>query len=669
MAPSRQELVALVRQLAATPPGQRLALAPRALPLLADSKIPVATRIIGTARLLQLLPDRPGIVRRLTRALTAGLSPSRALERLRQVQHQLERTTALDELIEERERQVRMICPQCRIRLPFSDMVKHLWEVHELIVSRGRPLPLSWVIQEQQRHYLATGDAESLDRIAMLTGPTGLRKWLAQLVLSPDELALLQQAAAEKGAGICPGCFAEKPMPNSRLPKPLVLAKGRLAGENIIVEERSGRWFRRIRIQTGGTIRLDRLYTLTARGFAAVMCLVIFLIAIVMPTWWLSFIVLATALLVFGFAERLLAAVTPNDRVIDLAWSELVPEMTERAGSVCWLTRLCRASLDVGDPEVRGYWLRSVINRAAREAHNSELELQLFAAASVLQMTDESHYGRDRTAGIASLAARGLRGELPATFAESVVAVTLDVHPSPGELNRLRILLNEAAFEAGFVPQDFLDLWAGAPALGQVMAFDLPHRLALLFGLWQGRRQRRWESVAPAQTVFELANTAPHIATDLLTRYPDLLLVHLPPAEIEQLVGPLCVCSRGVAVGESILADVESRIELADGGRVLVLGRHKLHLQRQMPLEFLNVIRGYLRYWAKDLVESLEGSLGRGNTTLPHRLVRQLAQVCPSCGAVATIHCGALGRRLDSSSPSEVRPQLKKPSEPTPPQR
>src|SRR4051794_10962291 len=111
----RPALVALVVRMAATPRAQRPPLLLQLLPLLSDSRLPETVRISAAARALRLVPDRERPVRRIARALTTGLSPSRALDRLRQLQHQIEKCEVLDALIDRRERRVKLACPRCRI--------------------------------------------------------------------------------------------------------------------------------------------------------------------------------------------------------------------------------------------------------------------------------------------------------------------------------------------------------------------------------------------------------------------------------------------------------------------------------------------------------------------------------------------------------------------------
>ena len=111
----RQALIALVTQMAAAPRAERPALLLQLLPLLGDTSLASPVRVAAAARVLRLVPDRTRPVRRIARALTQGLSPSRGLEQLRQLQHQIEKCEALDAFINQREQRVRLACPRCRV--------------------------------------------------------------------------------------------------------------------------------------------------------------------------------------------------------------------------------------------------------------------------------------------------------------------------------------------------------------------------------------------------------------------------------------------------------------------------------------------------------------------------------------------------------------------------
>ena len=128
---TRREFSALIARLAVVPRAERSPILSRLLPYLANPEIPPPLRIGAAARALKVLPDRDRPVRRIARALTTGLSRSRALERLWHLQHQVETCESLDRFIDEREKRLRLKCPRCDARLPRGEMVGHLWHVHE----------------------------------------------------------------------------------------------------------------------------------------------------------------------------------------------------------------------------------------------------------------------------------------------------------------------------------------------------------------------------------------------------------------------------------------------------------------------------------------------------------------------------------------------------------
>ncbi len=92
---------------------------------------------------------------------------------------------------------------------------------------------------------------------------------------------------------------------------------------------------------------------------------------------------------------------------------------------------------------------------------------------------------------------------------------------------RLRILVADQAFEAGFEVADLLGAGQMAPALAALLRISDPDGLAALRLLWSLRPTRPWFRCGLSRTVFELA-TEPQSA-ELLASYPDLLLVQDSP--------------------------------------------------------------------------------------------------------------------------------------------
>ena len=333
---------------------------------------------------------------------------------------------------------------------------------------------------------------------------------------------------------------------------------------------------------------------------------------------------------------------------MDEAWRRLAPGAAERDDATRFLTRLCLASLGRGDPESRAKMLAVVAARAAGRADDSDAELQLLAAAGVLQIEDGARFGRDAVAGIADLAAIGLRGDRSSDFAEFVVGAYLARARDEGDLARLRVMLVAGVFKAGLVPRDLRDLWAGAPNLRRAMAVEPSHRLGLLFGLWRTRAAKAWESVANATTVFDLARRLPRTAAGVLARYPDLLLYHRPEPAAEVLIGPVLVCARGVAVGDELAADPDAEVRLAGGGRELVFGRHRIAVARRLPEEFAETVRGWLGFRAEVLLPFLDGYLAPGSPEVARRVLGPFCRKCLARGVVSVVGRGAAGKKQNN---------------------
>jgi hypothetical protein len=264
----------------------------------------------------------------------------------------------------------------------------------------------------------------------------------------------------------------------------------------------------------------------------------------------------------------------------------------------------------------------------------------------VLQVEDLSRYGRDVVAGIAALAADGFSGVLPADYAEFVVGCYLARPRDPGDLARLRVLLIGAAFDARLVPRDLLDIWAGAPNLARAMALEPAHRLGLLHGLWRTRAAKAWEAVAPADTVFELARTAPPTAARILARFPDLLVFHRPQPTVEELVGPVLVCARGVSVGGYLTADPDAEVRLAEEGHELIFGRHRLETARQLPADLPVLLTKWLQFRAEVLIPFIDGYLSAGSADVAQRVLGPFCRRCRACETISAVARGAIGRAV-----------------------
>lgn len=660
--------------LAAGPPGRRVLLEwvarvradlPESVldqlrPLLSDRKVPASVRILAAARALRSLPDKVEAVEPIARALTRGLSPLRRLERLRQLQHQTEKSRGLDLLIERREKRVKMDCPRCGVRLPRVGMIRHLWNSHGLMLEHGKIRSPHRTVEELHTEHAASHDTTVLDRASLLSDPPALRAWVAAADTPAEDVATLLGAAADHRAGLCPGCFAELPAPLPPLPPPLTLAGGRLAGDGFLVEVGGASWFRTLTVASPTRIFRsgpDGRGALGRRGAATLAAAAVLLAAVAhglflrhpavshLPAVLVLALIAAVVYAVVWYTRKPLP--NPADRAVDAAWTILARRLVKANQAAEWLTRLCRVSPGRGDPVARAGVLKQVTDRAAEGG--TEADVQLLAAAGVLQVEDAARHGRDRVAGIAGVAAAGFRGDQPIGYAEYAAGCFLDLAPAPepGDLARLRTLLLAAAFDAGLNPRNLIDLWAVAPALRRAMAVEPLHRLGLLHGVWTMRPARRWEQVAPAESVFDLCRTSPNISGRLLRDFPDLLLYHRPDPDTFDQLGPVLVCARGVVVGGQMVADPDADVKVVKGGRPggyeLVFGRHRLRLVHRPAGDFAGTVREWLRFRAWALLPLLDNYLAPGSRAVAARVLGPFERRCDHCAAVAAVAVGTVG--------------------------
>jgi hypothetical protein len=628
----------------------------RVVPHLEAKAIPANLRVAAAARLIRDLPDKPDAIRHVVKGITSGLSPLRGIERLRHLQHQIEKGRALDHLIDRREQRVKVDCPRCKQRLPRVEMVKHLWYAHGLFLNDGKVLGADRLIEAQREAFAATGDPAALDRAALLAGDTRdtfLREWTAGSNPPAEDTAPLRAAAGEHRCGLCPACLTEVPEPLPPVPAPLAVADGRLAGDGYAVEVGGARWFRSVRVTTpekvlkAGPDRRARM--VSPRGLGTILAALVLLgaaaAALTLPRELappfpvaVGGSVLAAA--VYGVVclyRRPLAP--PDDRAVDAAWSVLGRRFLQRDTGTRFLTRLCRSSVGRGGPVERVAMLNKVVERARKTADESNAALHLLAAARVLQVEDA---GRDRLAGIAALAAEAFRGDLPAGFAEHVV--TCFEPRDATDAIRLKMLLIAAAFDGGLRPRDLIDLWGVAPGLRKAMAVEPLHRLGLLYGLWALRNIRRWEKVGKADSVFDLARGP--VGGRFLRQFPDLLLAHDLDPDSEADLGPVLVCGRGVAVGGAMVSNPDAEIRVVKGPRggfELVYGRHRLRMEHRPPDGFAEKLRGWLQLRATVLLPYIDGYLEPGSPDVTNRVLGPFRRSCWRCGTVSGVAVGKIG--------------------------
>jgi hypothetical protein len=621
----RAALVQLMVRLRVAPEAERPAAVEQLLPLLGDSRVPLGVRMAAAALAVESLPDTPEAIRGVVQAVTAGLTPARALHRLIHLQHITDGADALDAAVEAREQKVKLDCPRCGVQLPRAEMAKHLWHDHGgLTLVQGKTRSRAGAVQAIRREYAALGDPALFDRAAGVGGEAAVGAWAAESA-SPEELLPLCAAAGARGVSLCPACLADVPPAAPRLPA-LAVAHGRAAGDGHSAAAR-------------GAFPPRVIGTVAALAVLLAFMLVAPLVRGRFPLLAVCFLSLAG----FAYLVTLLALWprrAPGDAAIDAAWRKLAPRLADRGGAARFLTRLCLTSLGRGDPMERARVLGRIIARARENPD----ERQLLAAALVLRVDDGARFGRDLAQGIAELAAEAFNGQQPADFAAFVLEAYLGVPREPAERARLRVLLYAAAFDAGLTARDVIELCGVSPPVAEAMGLP-PHHAALLYGVWLGRVSRPWAAVGEARTVFELAETAPASAGGLLADEPGALLVCPTDPDAEAELGPLRVTASGVSLGGLTVSDPGEDVRVEGGGRELVFGSHLLRLSRSVPATFAADVKAWLRFRAEVLAAYPATHLPGGGEPAS-RLLAPFAVNCPSCGTRCATVAGAVARRL-----------------------
>ena len=577
--------------------------------VLAEADLPFDLRVRAAARALRSSGSSRDTLVHIVAALTEGLSPLAALNRLRAVQVRMRRSKSLDALIGRRERRLRLSCPRCPARLGLAAMARHLYEEHGLILDRGRARRPEKLAKHLRKRYATARDTTLLDEAATLSAPAALRAWGARTRPTAEDLAPLSDDAAACGMGLCPRCLAELSPSVEPLPPPLGLARGRLSGDGFVVEVRGPDGLRTCSITTPwGVVRsgLDGRRAVGPRAVGVVAAGGVLAAAVALKLSIGMGGVLAGA----GYiAARLLRDPLPaaNRRAIDRAWTDLVPRLPPADTRARFLTRLCRASLNEGEPDARA----AALLDEAKSSHNPGVR----AAVRFLQTEDAVRLGIDRVGTLGQLLSAELREDQGIVFVEHVADLFLSHRATPADAARLRVLALDGAFAAGYRPRGLNDLWAACPRLGDLMGGLPLSRLGLQYGVWAIASDPPWGAVPGTGTVFELARVAPTLAGRLLHEHPDLLLYYRPPGAEDPLDWVL-VCARGVVVKGTMLVDADVEGRVGSGTRRLL----KLRAEQLLPL--------------------LDTALAPAPT---HPSLTTLARRC-ACGAEVFVSPGRVGR-------------------------
>jgi hypothetical protein len=259
--------------------------------------------------------------------------------------------------------------------------------------------------------------------------------------------------------------------------------------------------------------------------------------------------------------------------------------------------------------------------------------------------------GRDPVPLVAGLVAKSFEGRHPLLFAQRLLEEWSAPWWTRTSLARLRVLLCERAFEAGFEVHNLLDAGRNAPALGTVLATDEPRPLGALRLLWSLRAQRPWDRLGDGvETAFDVA--ADVALGDLLGEQRDLLLHRRDKGS---LVGegdrpPAPAVFRLTAVGaylQGVLFRVPPRAVELRTLRPTGEGRMRLdgdEFRSPHDLEPLSrQLERWFRYAFGEFLPGIDRAQGWRSPDRDALLRAWGAVTCPECGRAMLPRAGEVG--------------------------
>ena len=318
------------------------------------------------------------------------------------------------------------------------------------------------------------------------------------------------------------------------------------------------------------------------------------------------------------------------DRAVNYAWTLLVPRLetdglAER--DLRFLANLALTSVGHGRIQLRADSLQRVLNHIGKKVAVDAAPVTQLAAIWRLVIEDRGQAGEDPVQLLTTQIGQCFDGHLPLSFAEHLLVGWESPSWTPEQLARLRTLLCERAFEAGFEVRDLLAAGISAPALGEVMRTSDAADMCRLRLLWSLRPQRPWDSLGITVTVFELARRSQNLPedADLLAEYPDLLLSATEEPE-------LLLCGRGIVYEDELITEAPASIEIKTGANAfeLILGNRRFEFRRD-PTALASKLERWFRYWFGEFLPQATHVLGWRSPGLPVSFRQHKTVACPEC--------------------------------------
>jgi hypothetical protein len=593
-----------------------------------------------------------------------------------------------EELRSRLEDRVLMICPRCGVELKRRRMIAHLWEQHQLLLD-GRQVREPWQLIEDwiDAHRRRT-DPEALDRCRILAqridpddGPLRVQRlFLARGVDDPEGRKALLAEAAERRASLCPHCYAFVPVPEEVPVRPLNAWHGRLSLNGYRVEVPEKGWLARLEVETpAGPVYRGRepRHWLTRKGalflFAgpfvwAALLMAVGLLAPLLPPLVPVLLLLTSALIVGIIVHRHWRGFAPvTDRAVDHAWTRLAPRLHAEGfapAESAVTAGLALTSIGRGNPSLRERPLGRLIAVTEKAVTTGAAPLEHLADLRCLESANAAARGKDPVPLVVAQVGRCFEGRLPLAYAERLLRDRESAWWVRGNRERLRILLCDRAFEAGFEVRNLVEAGRAAPTLGAALRTDDRDGLARLRLLWSWRPRRPWDACGPCTTVFEAA--AIPAPDPYLVRYRDLLFaqeIALPRAlgEKEDEHEVILVCGRGIVFRDAVITEAPRGVEIVSKrhkergkerkGFELVVGKQRFWFRKD-PDVVANRLERWFRFSFTDFLPQVPAVHGWRSPSVAATLRLRETVPCPECRRAVLTRAGQVGLSFDDEERS-----------------
>jgi hypothetical protein len=648
-------------------------------PLLLRKRAPGRAQVAAAAALLFTTGKEGRAASKVVAALIARCHKRRALDRLLRLERQVGVAPAITERATEIENQIHLRCPRCKNELARPEMARHLWLEHALVLD-GRRVRKPWrMIKDWIKDYKAGGNAELLVRCrtlgTYLDPETGLlrvhRLVLAHRIEDMEARQILLEEARQQTASLCPRCFALVPARAAVVPRALNESHGRLSleGYRAEVSERGlvsrlvlespagriydgpepGRWLTR----KGATLLLAGPFVVLALA-----------LAIALPYWQIrphagvAASLWAAAMVYLTLSTYWRTRPDVLDRAVDRAWTGLTPTLHQREfvlEDARFAASLAFTSTNHGRPILRAGLLKELIDRTDRAVASNSAPVAYLAPLRRLEVADLAASGGDPFVTLVKELARTFSGELPLAYAQWLLERWVEAAWFERGRDRLRVLVCDAAFEAGLEVRGLIDAGRVAPALGEILRVDEPRGLAELRLLWSWRAQAPWERWSKAITVFELANEGEY-GRALLAKYPDLLL-------LDPDIPPVFLRGRGLVFQERLFTEqgrVEKKVrrDFNKTDYELVVNGTRLPFTAD-PTAIFSRLDRWFRYHFNEFSPQVEPVYSWPPPPGSKPLHFEEPAACPECGRLLVTRAGDVGVLLGGRQQSTGRRRTK----------